>query len=124
MNSVRHAEELLARAERTAGLGAFVTLAADRALAVAREAARSSPRGPLHGLPPAVKGNIHVAGLPNTAGSRVLADLVIAKNAYDPAGHYERPDATYLVRHREPRRAVVPGVTEATFSGLEGSEGA
>lgn len=27
MNSVRHVEELLARAERTAGLGAFVTLA-------------------------------------------------------------------------------------------------
>jgi hypothetical protein len=32
------------------------------------------------------------------------------------AGHYARPDATCLVHHRELRRAVVPGVTEATFS--------
>ncbi|WP_371574194.1 amidase family protein [Streptomyces sp. NBC_01314] len=81
MNSVRHVEELLARAERTAGLGAFVTLSADRALAEAHEADRSSPRGPLHGLPLAVKDNIHVAGLPNTAGSRVLADFVPAQDA-------------------------------------------
>ncbi|WP_329336576.1 hypothetical protein OG252_14945 [Streptomyces sp. NBC_01352] len=39
MNSVRHVEELLARAERTAGPGAFVALAADRALAEADTAA-------------------------------------------------------------------------------------
>ncbi|WP_371574193.1 nitrilase-related carbon-nitrogen hydrolase [Streptomyces sp. NBC_01314] len=38
-----------------------------------------------------------------------LDAIVIAKNAYDPAGHHARPDATYLVHHREPRRAVVPG---------------
>ncbi|WP_405623661.1 amidase family protein [Streptomyces sp. NBC_00076] len=173
MNSVRHIEELLDRVERTAGMGAFVTLAAARALAEAHEADRSPPRGPPHGLPPAVKDNIHVAGLQNTAGSRVLADfwcgsalstapkafsrsastpctprarnstsppgpaaastatsptssaprptpplvyadieldeIVIARNASDPAGHYARPDATCLVHHREPRRAVVPG---------------
>lgn len=53
-----------------------------------------------------------------------LDEIVIAKNAYDPAGHYARPDATCLVHHREPRRAAVPGATEATFSELEGSEGA
>ncbi|GAQ55282.1 amidase family protein [Streptomyces acidiscabies] len=81
MNSVRHVEELLARAERTAGLRAFITLAADRALIEAREADRSSPRGPLHGVPLVVKDNIHVAGLPNTAGSKALADFVPTQDA-------------------------------------------
>ncbi|WP_405867676.1 carbon-nitrogen hydrolase family protein [Streptomyces sp. NBC_01515] len=53
-----------------------------------------------------------------------LDEISIAKNAYDPAGHYARPDATYLVHHREPRRPVVPGVDEATFPELEETEGA
>lgn len=36
-----------------------------------------------------------------------LDEIDIAKNAYDPAGHYGRADATYLVHHRSPRRPVI-----------------
>lgn len=43
-----------------------------------------------------------------------LDAIAIAKNAYDPAGHYARPDATYLVHRREPRRAVVATPDTAT----------
>lgn len=79
--SVRLTEELLAHAERTADLGAFITLDGDRALEAARTADRTPPRGPLHGLPLAVKDNIHVAGLPNTAGTKALAGFVPEQDA-------------------------------------------
>ncbi|MER6497690.1 MULTISPECIES: carbon-nitrogen hydrolase family protein [Streptomyces] len=36
-----------------------------------------------------------------------LDEIDLAKNAYDPAGHYARADATYLVHRRERRRPVV-----------------
>lgn len=36
-----------------------------------------------------------------------LDEIDLAKNAYDPAGHYARADATYLVHRREARRPVV-----------------
>jgi hypothetical protein len=63
----------------------------------------------------------------NTAATQVYAIeggsfVLMATQVISPAGidlstrHYARPDATCLAHHREPRRAVVPGVTEATFS--------
>ncbi|WP_216587812.1 amidase family protein [Streptomyces brasiliscabiei] len=81
VTSVRLTQELLARAEETRDLGAFITLDADGALDAARSADRDPRGGPLHGLPLAVKDNIHVAGLPNTAGSRALAGFVPARDA-------------------------------------------
>ncbi|MEU6806716.1 amidase family protein, partial [Streptomyces neyagawaensis] len=55
LTSVSLTEALLTRAERAGDLGAFVTLDADRALAEAAAADRGPVRGPLHGLPIAVK---------------------------------------------------------------------
>ncbi|MFD8722327.1 amidase family protein [Streptomyces sp. NPDC059629] len=81
LTSVCLTEELLARAERAGDLGAFVTLDADRALVEAAAADRGPARGPLHGLPIAVKDNIHVAGLPNTAGCEALAGFVPDRDA-------------------------------------------
>ena len=66
-------------------LGAVLALD-PRAMDVARELdaelAAGSPRGPLHGIPVLVKGNIDVAGLDNTAGSRALAGNVPAADAF------------------------------------------
>ena len=61
-------------------VGAFITVAADRALAAARETAREIEggryRGPLHGIPFAVKDTYYTAGIPTTAASRVLETFV------------------------------------------------
>ncbi|MGI5489532.1 amidase [Microtetraspora malaysiensis] len=66
-------------------VNAFVTVAADQALAEARQADREIAdgvdRGPLHGIPVAVKDLIMVAGLPTTMGSRHFADHVPTSDA-------------------------------------------
>lgn len=59
-------------------LGAYVTVTAERARRTAaeaeREAAQGRYRGPLHGIPMALKDLIDVGGMPTTASSRVRAD--------------------------------------------------
>ena len=65
-----------------AHLHAFHLVAADRARAQARALdASATPRGPLHGVPIALKDNITVASLTATAGSRMLADYVAPYDA-------------------------------------------
>ena len=57
------------------GLRSMAAVAEDaRAVAVERDAerARGALRGPLHGVPVAVKDNIEVTGLPGVAGSTAL----------------------------------------------------
>ncbi|MFJ8193072.1 amidase [Streptomyces sp. NPDC096094] len=78
LSPVELTESVLARIAAVEGrLGAYVTVAADAALAAAvraeREISGSGPRGPLHGIPMALKDLIDAAGLPTTASSRVRA---------------------------------------------------
>jgi len=63
-----------------AGLGAYITITAERALARARRAEEEIQAGdylgPLHGVPVAVKDIVNTRGILTSAGSRVLADNV------------------------------------------------
>ncbi|MEV8633285.1 amidase [Streptosporangium sp. NPDC051023] len=73
-------QSLAAVEELDRGLGAFVTVDKAGALAAARHAdgelTAGVDRGPLHGIPVAVKDNIDVARLPGRVGSAHLADRV------------------------------------------------
>src|SRR3954452_18927296 len=74
-------ERMLARIEALEpALHAFVTVTADRALEDARRAEaeilRGEPRGPLHGVPIALKDLVDTAGIETAAGTRVLAGRV------------------------------------------------
>ncbi len=76
----------LERAEATQPiLNAFITLLADTALAAARAAEarfqRGAALGPLDGVPVAVKDLIHMAGVPTTCASRVMAEFVAQDDA-------------------------------------------
>jgi aspartyl-tRNA(Asn)/glutamyl-tRNA(Gln) amidotransferase subunit A len=66
-------------------LAAFMEVTAERARAAAREAEHEilagRRRGPLHGIPFAVKDIIDVAGMRTTAGSRLLVDNVAKRDA-------------------------------------------
>jgi aspartyl-tRNA(Asn)/glutamyl-tRNA(Gln) amidotransferase subunit A len=68
-----------------ARLNAFLLVTAERALAEARAAERDLAagrrRGPLHGVPLALKDLFDTAGLATTAGSKVLAGHVPARDA-------------------------------------------
>jgi aspartyl-tRNA(Asn)/glutamyl-tRNA(Gln) amidotransferase subunit A len=76
----------LARIERlNPTLNAFITVTADQALADARaaesEIARGRRRGPLHGIPIALKDLFDTAGVRTTAASAVFADRVPSQDA-------------------------------------------
>src|SRR5262245_57146804 len=76
----------LARIERlNPTLNAFITVTADSALATAREAEaeiqRGRWRGPLHGIPIALKDLFDTAGVRTTAASGVFKDRVPTQDA-------------------------------------------
>ena len=76
----------VARIRRLDGrLNAFITLTEERAVAHASgletELANGHWRGPLHGIPIALKDNIDTAGVPTTAASAVFADRIPDEDA-------------------------------------------
>jgi amidase len=80
ISSVDVTRHLLSRIDRVdAKLHSYVTVMADRALAQARAAddqiERGLYRGPLHGVPVAIKDILFTAGAPTTAGSTFLGDV-------------------------------------------------
>src|SRR5436309_3331726 len=85
VTSVELTQAYLARAEATRDLNAFITLDGAAALKAARRADRdlalNLPKGVLHGVPLVVKDNVHVADLPNTAGTPGLRDFVPKEHA-------------------------------------------
>src|SRR5262249_51218024 len=66
-------------------LNAFITITRDQALAAAREMEAEQRkgrwRGPLHGIPIALKDNIDTAGIRTTAASGVFKDRVPKEDA-------------------------------------------
>ncbi len=72
--------ELLRREGEAKSLNAFITVdienALERAAELDRMRAEGNILGPLHGLPLVAKDNIHVAGLPNTAGTPGLREFM------------------------------------------------
>jgi aspartyl-tRNA(Asn)/glutamyl-tRNA(Gln) amidotransferase subunit A len=84
--SVNLATSCLARIDRLQGtLNAFITVARDEALAAARarddEVKSGRWRGPLHGIPIALKDNIDTAGLRTSAASAVFSDRIPTEDA-------------------------------------------
>lgn len=84
LSAVELTEAALARIEQTEPrLRAYVEVTADAARAAAREADRERrdghDRGPLHGIPVAVKDIFDVAGLPTRCGSRSRDEVAPAR---------------------------------------------
>jgi aspartyl-tRNA(Asn)/glutamyl-tRNA(Gln) amidotransferase subunit A len=79
VTAVEQALERIKRLEPT--LSAFNTVIAERALARATTLDASATRGPLHGVPIAIKDNMCTTGVPTTASSKILAGFVPPYNA-------------------------------------------
>src|SRR5450631_2095440 len=62
-------------------LNAFITVASEQALRTAREMEGEQRRGPLHGIPIALKDNIDTAGIRTTAASELFKDRVPSEDA-------------------------------------------
>jgi amidase len=110
LSSVEVTQAVLDRIARLDGrLKSYATLTADLALAQAKQAdnetARGAIRGPLHGVPIAVKDLCHTKGIPTAAGMTIHKD-------YRP-----EDDATVVTRLRD-AGAVLLGklqMTEGAF---------
>jgi len=94
ISPVELTEAYLERIERlNPAINAYVTVTGDRARADARRAAdeitKSGPRGPLHGVPIALKDLCDTAGIRTTAGGKFFAD------------HVPKTDCTVARRLRE-----------------------
>jgi aspartyl-tRNA(Asn)/glutamyl-tRNA(Gln) amidotransferase subunit A len=89
-------QSYLDRIERIDGaLNSYITVRAEEALAEARALEHVQDRGPLWGVPLAVKDVIDVAGTRTTAASRILAENVAARDA-EAVERLERAGAVIL----------------------------
>jgi aspartyl-tRNA(Asn)/glutamyl-tRNA(Gln) amidotransferase subunit A len=87
VTSVQATEAYLGRIQQYDGvLQSYITVMADQALARAKaadtESERGRRRGPLHGVPIALKDLIAVAGVRMTSGSRLFAEHVPTRDAF------------------------------------------
>ncbi|WP_077614329.1 Asp-tRNA(Asn)/Glu-tRNA(Gln) amidotransferase GatCAB subunit A [Caenibacillus caldisaponilyticus] len=86
ISPVEITERLLKKIEaQNPALNAFITVAADEALAAAKKAEqelyRNTYRGPLHGIPIGIKDMIETKGLRTTMGSGIFKDYIPEKDA-------------------------------------------
>lgn len=104
--------------ERDSVLNAFQLVPAEDALRAAREAetemAAGRYRGPLHGLPVAVKDLLDVRGMPTTAGSRAMPDTVADDDAA-VVRRLRRAGAVIVGKTRLSELAYSPGSNNAHF---------
>jgi aspartyl-tRNA(Asn)/glutamyl-tRNA(Gln) amidotransferase subunit A len=86
VSPVEAAEAYLARIGQVdPALNSYITVTADAAMAAARQAeseiAAGSYRGPMHGIPVAVKDQFYTEGILTTGGSSILRDFVPTEDA-------------------------------------------
>ena len=108
-------EDCLARiAEREPLVGAWEALDPAAALAAARRARRGAARGPLHGIPIAIKDIIDTADLPTDygspiyAGHRPAADAACVAALRDAGAHRDGQDGDDRVRVFPPGKTAQP----------------
>jgi Asp-tRNA(Asn)/Glu-tRNA(Gln) amidotransferase A subunit family amidase len=119
VSPVELTEQVLERiAERDPELNAFQLVLGERARAAARRAeqeiAAGAYRGPLHGVPVAVKDLLAITGTPTTAGSKILADNI---TDYDAAAveRLEAAGAVIVGKTRLSEFAYSPGSNNAHY---------
>jgi len=99
-------------------LNAYQMVLADGARVAAREAEREIAaghyRGPLHGVPVAVKDLLAMAGLPTTAGSKVLADWAPAEDA-EAVRRFKEGGAVIVGKTRMSEFAYSPASNNAHY---------
>jgi Asp-tRNA(Asn)/Glu-tRNA(Gln) amidotransferase A subunit family amidase len=111
-------QALMRIAERDPDLNAFQLVLADSARAAAQRAeqelAAGIYRGPLHGVPVAVKDLLAMRGTPTTAGSRILADNISDIDAA-AVERLEAAGAVIIGKTRLSEFAYSPGSNNAHY---------
>jgi aspartyl-tRNA(Asn)/glutamyl-tRNA(Gln) amidotransferase subunit A len=89
ISSTRLVEIYLKRIQKfdgSDGLNSYITVAADAAMKQAEEleglAKQKKFKGPLHGLPMAIKDNLDTKGIKTTGGSKILASWIPPRDAH------------------------------------------
>ncbi|HET9221682.1 MAG TPA: amidase [Roseiflexaceae bacterium] len=105
-------------ARRDPAINAYQLVLADRARAAAaqaeREIASGGYRGPLHGVPIAVKDLLDMAGTPTTAGSKILADRIADADS-TAVVRLEQAGAVIVGKTRLSEFAYSPGSNNAHY---------
>ncbi len=135
LSPVEATRQMLGRIERLEPrLAAYVTVAPERAMAQARtardELAKGARRGPLHGVPIALKDLCNTASMPTSAGTTILADWTPAEDAavvarLDDAGavllgKLKMTEGAFVTHHPSVRPPVNPW-SAAHITGISSS---
>ncbi|MXY20506.1 MAG: hypothetical protein F4Y49_04125 [Dehalococcoidia bacterium] len=118
ISPVEATEAYLRRIEKVEPqLNAFITVPADHAMESARQAeaeiAAGTHRSPLHGVPVAVKDQIHTAGILTTSGSKFSADFVPPEDA--TAVHRLKQAGAVMVGKTNMAELAFGGPTSSAF---------